>query len=212
MKNKLTIAIPKGRLGDQSIKHLQKIGYGLTIDDSSRKLIFSDQDQDIEYLFVKPSDVIPYVQSGVCDLGIIGKDILLESETDMLELLELPFGFCKFAIAGRKSKFHMIADPYLKIATKYPKVTKLYFDKRCQKIDIFKLNGSVELAPIVELSDFIVDIVETGSTLKANGLEILENIMDIQAVLVSNRSSYYLKKDLMKPIIESLELINEVTI
>lgn len=192
MKNKLTIALPKGRLGDQTIEVLKRIGLGDVIDDTSRKLIFTDPSQELSYMLVKPSDVITYVERGVADLGIIGKDSLMEDQADVYELIDLGFGKCRFAVAGKTSN-DMQKDEVLKIATKYPHVTKQYFEKKNQPIDIIKLNGSVELAPLVGLSDVIVDIVETGSTLKANGLEILEVMHDISARLIANRVSYRFK-------------------
>jgi ATP phosphoribosyltransferase len=192
MKNKLTIALPKGRLGDQTIEVLKRIGLGDGIDDTSRKLIFTDQNQELAYMLVKPSDVITYVERGVADLGIIGKDSLMEDQADVYELIDLGFGKCRFAVAG-KTSIDIQKDEVLKIATKYPNVTKAYFEKKNQPIDIIKLNGSVELAPLVGLSDVIVDIVETGSTLKANGLEILEVMHDISARLIANRVSYRFK-------------------
>lgn len=192
MKNKLTIALPKGRLGDQTIEVFKRIGLGDGIDDTSRKLIFEDQNQEFSYMLVKPSDVITYVERGVADLGIIGKDSLMEDQADVYELIDLGFGKCRFAVAGKKS-MDIQKDEVLKIATKYPNVTKAYFEKKNQPIDIIKLNGSVELAPLVGLSDVIVDIVETGSTLKANGLEILEEMHNISARLIANRVSYRFK-------------------
>lgn len=192
MKNKLTIALPKGRLGDQTIEVFKRIGLGDGIDDTSRKLIFTDQNQEFSYMLVKPSDVITYVERGVADLGIIGKDSLMEDQADVYELIDLGFGKCRFAVAGKKS-IDIQKDEVLKIATKYPNVTKAYFEKKNQPIDIIKLNGSVELAPLVGLSDVIVDIVETGSTLKANGLDILEDMYNISARLIANRVSYRFK-------------------
>lgn len=189
MKDKLTIALPKGRLGDQAIEVLKQIGLGHIIDDSTRKLVFTDQEQAVSFMLVKPSDVITYVERGVADVGIIGKDSLMEDQADVYELIDLGFGKCRFAVAG-KPTMDIQKDEVLKIATKYPNVTKAYFAKKNQPIDIIKLNGSVELAPLVGLSDVIVDIVETGSTLKANGLEILEVMHDISARLIVNRVSY----------------------
>ncbi len=205
MNKLLTIALPKGRLGDQAIQALEEIGWTNAIDKQSRKLVFVDESLRLRFLFVKPVDVITYVQNGVADLGIIGKDSILEEEADVYELLDLGFGQCRFAIAGkRKSLLHQ-TDSILRIATKYPKVTQSYFQKRNQAIEIIRLNGSVELAPLVGLSDVIVDIVETGGTLKANGLEILEDMMDISAKLIANRVSYRFKQDRIKQLTEALQ-------
>jgi ATP phosphoribosyltransferase len=204
MKDYLTIAIPKGRLGDLALIELNKIGLGKYIDETSRKLIFEDQSQKIKYMFVKPIDVITYVTNGVADIGIIGKDNIIEEQADVYELLDLHFGLCKFAVAGLKGNSRYLSDETIKVATKYPFVTQTYFDKKNQKIEIIKLNGSVELAPLVGLADVIVDIVETGSTLKANGLEVFEEIMNINAKLISNKVSYYFKGKEIKEIIQSL--------
>ncbi|OEF99565.1 ATP phosphoribosyltransferase [Vulcanibacillus modesticaldus] len=203
--NYLTIALAKGRLGNESIKAFQKIGLGNSIDPTSRKLIFSDKENNISYIFVKPSDVVTYVQNGVADLGIVGKDILLESNANVYEILDLGFGKCKFSIAGIKNQGIYRKDEVLKVATKYPETTKQYFKERQQKIEIIKLNGSVELAPLVGLSDVIVDLVETGNTLKANGLQVIEDMFDISARLIVNRVSYRFKYDQIQNIAEKLE-------
>jgi ATP phosphoribosyltransferase len=161
-------------------------------------------------MFVKPIDVITYVENGVADVGVIGKDSILEEEADVYELLDLGFGKCKFSIAGYPGNVLHQKDTVLRIATKYPKVTSSYFQKRNQPIEIIKLNGSVELAPLVGLSDVIVDIVETGSTLKANGLVILEDMIDISAKLIANRVSYRFKYDRIKGLVDQLERQKEV--
>lgn len=209
MNEYLTFALPKGRLGDEAIRQLESIGMASSIEKDSRKLVFLDLEKKIRFMFVKPVDVITYVENGVADLGIIGKDSILEEEADVYELLDLGFGKCKFSVAGKPgNKMHQ-KESLLKIATKYPKVTMDYFAKRNQPIEIIKLNGSVELAPLVGLSDVIVDIVETGGTLKANGLDILEDMMDISAKLISNRVSYRFKYDRIQWLVNQFETLKE---
>lgn len=201
----LTIALAKGRIEGESFKKFKKMGLGDSIDTDTRKLIFKDEENKIIYIHVKPSDVVTYVEKGVADLGIAGKDTILENETDVYEIYDLGFGKCKFAVAGLKGDSIYRADEYLKVATKYPNIAKKYFKEKGQKIEIIKLNGSVELAPIVGLSDVIVDIVETGNTLKANGLEILEDICNISARIISNRASYRFKYEQIQNIIRLFE-------
>jgi ATP phosphoribosyltransferase len=210
MNDYLTFALPKGRLGDSAIEQFEAIGWASSIEKDSRKLIFIDEERRLRFMFVKPIDVITYVENGVADVGVIGKDSILEEEADVYELLDLGFGKCKFSIAGYPGNVLHQKDTVLRIATKYPKVTSSYFQKRNQPIEIIKLNGSVELAPLVGLSDVIVDIVETGSTLKANGLVILEDMIDISAKLIANRVSYRFKYDRIKGLVDQLERQKEV--
>ncbi|MGO2118480.1 MAG: ATP phosphoribosyltransferase [Fusobacterium sp.] len=201
----ITIALAKGRLGKQAYKILKKIGLGDSIDLDSRKLIFKDEKNKIDYIYVKPSDVVTYVEKGVADLGIVGKDVILENDTDIYEILDLGFGKCKFSIASIKGQNIYKKDDTLKVATKYPEISKKYFKEKQQKIEIIKLNGSVELAPLVKLSDVIVDLVETGDTLKANGLEVIEDMFNISARLICNRISYRFQYDRIQRITKLLE-------
>lgn len=201
----ITIALAKGRLGKQADKILKKIGLGDSIDLDSRKLIFKDEKNKIDYIYVKPSDVVTYVEKGVADLGIVGKDVILENDTDIYEILDLGFGKCKFSIASIKGQNIYKKDDTLKVATKYPEISKKYFKEKQQKIEIIKLNGSVELAPLVKLSDVIVDLVETGDTLKANGLEVIEDMFNISARLICNRISYRFQYDRIQKITKLLE-------
>ncbi len=205
MKN-IVIAIAKGRIEKDIYRRLKILDMEKCIDVESRKLIFADEENKITYIHVKPSDVVTYVEKGVADLGIVGKDTILENENDneVYELLDLGFGRCKFSIAGVKGKNNYLKEETLKVATKYPNIAKNYFKLRGQKIEIIKLNGSVELAPIVGLSDVIVDLVETGSTIKANGLEIVEDMYDISARLIANRVSYKFNKEKIDNIILKL--------
>ena len=192
----IVIAIAKGRIEKDVYRRLKILNMEECIETDSRKLIFTDEKNNITYIHVKPSDVVTYVENGVADLGIVGKDTILENENDneVYELLDLGFGKCKFSVAGIKGKNNYSKEETLKVATKYPHIAKNYFKSRGQKIEIIKLNGSVELAPIVGLSDVIVDLVETGNTLKANGLEIVEDMCNISSRIIANRVSYKFKK------------------
>lgn len=200
----IVIAIAKGRIEKDVYRRLKILDMEDCIETDSRKLIFTDEENRITYIHVKPSDVVTYVEKGVADLGIVGKDTILENENDneVYELLDLGFGKCKFSVAGIKGKNNYSKEEVLKVATKYPTIAKKYFKSRGQKIEIIKLNGSVELAPIVGLSDVIVDLVETGSTLKANGLEIVEDMCNISSRIIANRVSYKFKKAKIKNIVD----------
>jgi len=205
----LTIAIPKGRLGEQAISMFKAAGIGESINEKSRKLIFEDENRNIKFMLLKNSDVITYVENGVADIGISGKDMIMENNSDIYELYKMNIGKCKLSVAGIKGKKIFMDDTILKVATKFPEISKKYFDSKGQKIRIIKLNGSIELAPILGLSDVIVDIVETGNTLKANGLEVLEDMYDVSAIVISNRISYKFKRKEIKEIIELLSREDE---
>ena len=205
----LTIAIPKGRLGEQAISMFKSTGIGESINEKSRKLIFEDENRNIKFMLLKNSDVITYVENGVADIGISGKDMIMENNSDIYELYKMNIGKCKLSVAGIKGKKIFMDDTILKVATKFPEISKKYFDSKGQKIRIIKLNGSIELAPILGLSDVIVDIVETGNTLKANGLEVLEDMYDVSAIVISNRISYKFKRKEIKEIIELLSREDE---
>ena len=198
----LTIAIPKGRLGTQTIEIFKAAGIGSTIDEKSRKLVFNNENKDIDFILLKNSDVITYVENGIADIGISGKDMIMESSGDFYELYKMNIGKCKIAVAGIKGRKIFRDDTILKVATKFPETAKIFFSSRGQKIKIIKLNGSIELAPILGLSDVIVDIVETGHTLKANGLEVIEDMYDISAMVIANKISYKFKRKEIKEIIE----------
>lgn len=200
----LSIALGKGRLAELTMENLKKIG--ITFPDytkESRKLIFDDSTGKIRIVFVKAVDVGIYVEKGACDVGVIGKDTLLESGSDVFELLDLGYGRCIFAVAAPKG-FRYDTRRKLKVATKYPSVAKNYFAKFGRSIEIIKINGSVELAPLVGLSDVIVDIVETGTTLRENGLEIVEEITDISARFIVNRASLKTKEKQVSDIVAAL--------
>ena len=186
----LNIALPKGRLGEKAYRILKAAGYECpAIEDPGRKLIFENPEKGVRYFWVKPSDVAIYVERGAADLGIVGKDILLEYRPEVYELLDLGLGICRMAVAAPKG----FADPAgatLRVATKFPNIASEYYAGKCRDIDIIKLNGSIELAPILGLSDVIVDIVETGATLKENNLEPVETIVPISARMIANVASY----------------------
>lgn len=210
--NYITIALAKGRLGDEAYKLFKSLKLTIDMDMNSRKLVFEDDENMIRYIYVKPTDVITYVEKGVADLGIVGRDSILEQEGDFYELLDLNIGKCKFSIAGLKEKNEYRKDEILKVATKYPNTAKKLFKNKGQKIQIIKLNGSVELAPLVGLSHVIVDIVETGNTLKANGLKIIEDICDISAKVIANKVSYRFKFGRIKSITNTLDLERRKTV
>jgi len=193
LKQMISVALPKGRLGESVYKLFAEIGYACPeILENSRKLIFENEENLVRYFWVKPSDVAIYVEHGAADVGIVGLDILLEQEPDVFELLDLGLGKCRMAVAGKKGAL-IGTDRTLKVATKFPNIAKNYYAEQSREIEIIKLNGSIELAPIVRLSDVIVDIVETGKTLKENDLEVLEEITDISARLIVNKASFRFK-------------------
>lgn len=195
LKQWINIALPKGRLGEKVYRIFEAVGYGCpSILENSRKLIFENEQAAIRYFWVKPTDVAIYVEHGAADLGVAGKDILLEQSPDVYELLDLNVGICRMCVAAQKG-FRDDLDRTLRVATKFPNIAKDYYTGQSREIDIIKLNGSIELAPILGLSDVIVDIVETGSTLRDNDLEVVELIEYISARLISNKVSYKFKHD-----------------
>lgn len=196
----ITIAIAKGRLGDQGLELFRGTEMEIVRDEDSRKLIFQDKKGITKYIFVKPADVVTYVEQGVADLGIVGKDVILEENKDVYEIMDLGYGKCKFVIAGFKVSAKISKQDVLRIASKYPQYVQSVFENRWQKVEIIKLNGSVELAPLLGLSDYIVDIVETGNTLRDNGLDVLEELDYISARLIVNKVSYRFKYDKIQEI------------
>ena len=201
---KINIALPKGRLLKKVYDLFKKIGYeNKELLEDNRKLVF--ENKGIRYLIVKPSDVGIYVEKGVADIGILGKDILLENSHDIYELLDLKFGKCKICMASIKDYKEDI-ERRLRVATKYINVSKKYFDSINRDVEIIKLNGSVELAPILNLSDVIIDIVETGSTLKENNLIVIKDIVDyISSRLIVNKVSFKFKNSLITEIVKNIE-------
>ena len=205
MTDWINIALPKGRLGEKAYAMLKESGYECpTIEDPGRKLIFENLETGVRYFWVKPSDVAIYVERGAADLGIVGKDILLEYEPDVYELLDLKMGRCRMAVAGKKD-FRDPVGKTLKVATKFPNITRNFYSGKCRDIDIIHLNGSIELAPILGLSHVIVDIVETGTTLKENNLTVYEEIVPISARLIANVASYQFKDGAINAIRAKLE-------
>ncbi|ADQ06976.1 ATP phosphoribosyltransferase [Caldicellulosiruptor hydrothermalis 108] len=207
----ITIALPKGRLAQQTVELLKKVSLvDIDISDESRKLVMEDVKNSLRFLMVKPFDVPTYVEYGVADIGVVGKDVLLEMNKKVYELLDLKIGKCFVALAGPKGMSKaLLGKPDKTIATKFPNIAKEYFENvRGEDVKIIKLNGSVELAPILGLSDMIVDIVESGRTLKENGLEVYEKLYDISARLIANRASLKLKTQI-EDIINRLERMIE---
>ena len=209
MKQMINIALPKGRLGEKAYAIFERAGYECpSIHEENRKLIFENPEKGIRYFWVKPSDVVIYVERGAADIGIAGRDIILEYEPDIYELADLGMGKCRMAVACKKD-FCDSRDRTLRVATKFPHIAKKYYNGISREIDIIKLNGSIELAPILGLSDVIVDIVETGKTLYENDLEPRETIVDISARLVANKVSYKFKNAEIRRMCEDVKALLE---
>ena len=189
----INVALPKGRLGEKVYQILEEAGYPCpAILEENRKLVFENEAAGVRYFWVKPSDVAIYVERAAADVGIAGKDILLEYQPEIYELLDLGVGKCRMCVAGKKD-FRDRRDRTLRVATKFPKIAKGYYSAQSRDIDIIKLHGSIELAPLLGLSDVIVDIVETGKTLLENDLEVKQTIVPISARLIANKVSYKFK-------------------
>ena len=205
MDGYINVALPKGRLGEKVYRMFEDAGYPCPqILENNRKLIFENTEKKIRYFWVKPSDVSIYVERGAADIGVAGKDILLEYAPDVYELLDLQMGKCRMAVAAKRG---FTDDPSrtLRVATKFVNITKRFYSEKCRDIDIVHLNGSIELAPILGLTDVIVDIVETGTTLKENNLEPIETVIPISARLIVNKASYKFKKQTVTEITRGLE-------
>ena len=201
----LNVALPKGRLGEKVYAMFEAAGYECpSIKENNRKLIFENPEKGVRYFWVKPSDVAIYVERGAADIGVAGKDILLEYSPDVYELLDLGLGKCRMAVAGPKD-FHDDGEHTLRVATKFVNIAAEYYASLGREIDIIKLNGSIEIAPILGLSNVIVDIVETGTTLKENDLEVKETIVPISARLIANKSAFQFKRTQMENIQSSLK-------
>lgn len=191
----LNIALPKGRLGEKVYKLLSTLGYACEeYSENNRKLIFKDEKNGVSYFWVKPSDVAKYVELGAADIGVVGKDIIDENQPDIYELLDLNLGKCRMCVAA-KNGYVEDTTRAVRVATKFVNTAKAYYAKKGREIEVIKLNGSIELAPILGLSDVIVDIVETGTTLKENDLKVFEEISYISTRLVANKSAYKFKND-----------------
>lgn len=206
-KKKIRIALTKGRIENKAVDLLEKIGYDVTdLREKGRRLILTISDENIEVVLAKAADVITYVEHGVCDLGVVGKDTIMEHGGKFYEIEDLGFGKCKFALAVKKGTDFYSGYGVKTVATKYPEVTRDFFENKGINVDIVKIEGSVELAPLVGLSDGIVDIVETGTTLKENGLEVVEDVAPVSARLIANTVSIKLKQE---RILEIVNLIKE---
>ena len=200
----LNVALPKGRLGEKVYDMFELAGFECpSIKENNRKLTFENAEVGIRYFWVKPSDVAIYVERGAADIGVVGKDILLEYAPDIYELLDLNIGKCRMAVAAPKG-FRDNKARELKVATKFANIAKTYYASLGREIDIIHLNGSIELAPILGLSDVIVDIVETGRTLVENNLEVYEEIVPISARLIANKSSSKFKSEMIDKVVTAL--------
>ncbi len=200
----LNIALPKGRLGDSVYQMLKAAGYGCpAIENPARRLVFENPEAGVRYFWVKPSDVTIYVERGAADLGIAGRDILLENRPELYELLDLGIGRCRMAVAGPVGFIDGRSRP-LRVATKFTRIARDYYAALSRDVDLIHLNGSIELAPILGLSDVIVDIVETGRTLRENGLVVLETVCPISARLVANPSSFRFLSDEVRCLADAL--------
>lgn len=209
MKTMLNVALPKGRLGEKVYAMFEQAGYECPeIKDGGRKLIFENPEKKVRYFWVKPSDVSIYVERGAADIGVAGKDILLEYSPDVYELLDLGIGKCHMAVAA-KNDFRDNPQKTLRVATKFSAIAADYYSKIGRDIDIIHLNGSIELAPILGLSDVIVDIVETGKTLKENNLSVIEKIVPISARLIANKASFKFKGNQIEKITGYLSKITK---
>ena len=200
----LNVALPKGRLGEKVYAMFEAAGFECpSIKENNRKLIFENQEVGVRYFWVKPSDVAIYVERGAADVGVAGKDILLEYSPDVYELLDLDIGKCRMAVAAKKN-FRYDMSRTLRVATKFKNIASAHYLSKGMDIDIIHLNGSIEIAPILDLSDVIVDIVETGTTLRENDLEVFEEIVPISARLIANKTSYKFKAEAIEKIVAGI--------
>ena len=207
MKEMLNIALPKGRLGEKVYGMFKAAGFPCpSIEEQNRKLIFENEEVGVRYFWVKPSDVAIYVERGAADIGVAGKDILLEYRPRVYELFDLDVGKCRMAVAAPKG-FRDDTARTLRVATKFSRIARDYYASQGRDIDIIHLNGSIEIAPILGLSDVIVDIVETGTTLKENDLEVIENIVPISARLIANTASFKFKNEAIEKILAQMSTL-----
>ena len=204
MKQMLNIALPKGRLGEKVYGMFEEAGFECpSIREKNRKLVFENEEAGVRYFWVKPSDVAIYVERGAADIGVAGKDILLEYRPDVYELLDLSVGKCRLAVAAPEG-FRDNQDRTLRVATKFSRIARDYYTSLGRDIDIIHLNGSIEIAPILGLSDVIVDIVETGTTLRENHLEVIETIVPISARLIANKAGFKFKTEPIERLVNEL--------
>jgi ATP phosphoribosyltransferase len=202
----LTVAMPKGRIFEEAVELLRKADYTLPQEFAeSRKLVIEVPEEQMRFILAKPMDVVTYVEHGVADLGIAGKDVMMEEERDVYELLDLKISKCHLAVAGLPNvRMNQIAP---RVATKYPNIASSYFREQGEQVEIIRLNGSIELAPLIGLADRIVDIVSTGRTLKENGLVELEKIADVTSRLIVNPVSYRMKDEAIDRLVERLSAV-----
>ena len=209
MKEMLNIALPKGRLGEKVYGMFKEAGFPCpSIEEQNRKLIFENEEVGVRYFWVKPSDVAIYVERGAADIGVAGKDILLEYRPRVYELLDLDIGKCRMAVAA-PTGFRDDPNRTLRVATKFSRIARDYYAAQGRDIDIIHLNGSIEIAPILGLSDVIVDIVETGTTLKENNLEVFETVVPISARLIANKTSFKFKNEPIEKILQQMTVLTE---
>ena len=208
MQPMITFALAKGRLAEQAFELLEQLGIDCSEPrNPGRQLVLWDKKNNVRFILVKPSDVPTYVDHGVADIGVVGKDTLLESGRPLYEVLDLTFGKCRLCIAGYAEQHQSATRATFRVATKYPNVARSYYDAKGQTIEIIELHGSVELGPVIGLSDVILDIVESGSTLKANGLTVLETVCECSARLVVNRVSMKTKRERIREIIDGMSAL-----
>ena len=209
MKEMLNVALPKGRLGEKVYGMFKAAGFPCpSIEEQNRKLIFENEEAGVRYFWVKPSDVAIYVERGAADIGVAGKDILLEYRPRVYELLDLDIGKCRMAVAAQKT-FRDDPTRTLRVATKFSRIARDHYAAQGRDIDIIHLNGSIEIAPILGLSDVIVDIVETGTTLKENDLEVIETIVPISARLIANTASFKFKNEAIEKLLKEMKTLME---
>ncbi len=205
----LDIALPKGRLGDKVYKLFKDLGFDAPeFEDDTRKLVFENKEKGVRFFLIKPTDVAVYVERGAADIGVVGKDTLIESGADVYELFDLGFGKCAMCVCS-PNEYVEDKTKTLVVATKYPHIAKSYYESQNVEIDIVKLNGSIELAPILGVSDVIVDIVETGSTLIENNLKVDTRIVELSARVIACKSRYQFKQDLIDEIIQKIQDLKE---
>ena len=201
----VSIALPKGRLGNKAYSILQKCGYTVSeLMDDSRKLVFENAESGVRYFLVKPTDVAIYVEYGAADVGVVGKDVLIESGADVYELLDLGIGKCRMCVAAKEDYVEDTGRATV-VATKFPRVARDYFMATNREIEIIKLYGSIELAPLLGMSDVIVDLVETGTTLKENRLKVTEEIFSVSARLIANKAAYKFKENEIREIVARMK-------
>jgi ATP phosphoribosyltransferase len=208
--NPIRIALTKGRLEEDTVALFEKLGFDCTeLHHKGRKLILRIPDANLEVVLAKAADVITYVEHGVCDMGVVGKDTIMEYGGSFFELTDLGFGKCKFAVAGKSAEDLYTGYRAKTIATKYPNVSRRFFEAKGMDVDIVKIEGSVELAPLIGLADAIVDIVETGTTLKENGLQVIEDVAAVSARVIVNSASIKLRKNEIETLLEKIEKVGK---